>query len=167
MNKITATAEQVNSDLKIRLLSRTDGRSTSIRLDIYTWDAIEHLASKYGQTWQQWANIVLDAKPETNNMAGELRRAVIHQLMYDTAGAGGVTLPSSHQIVGHGYQRMTDAETERFLKEAHVLHEDRRFTIFSVIIGHHGPSQTPFVCIKNQLLGGLNLLMEQRTGDGI
>jgi hypothetical protein len=37
--------------------------------------------------------------------------------------------------------------------------EDRRFTIFSVVIGFHGPNQAPFVCIKNQLLGGLNLLL--------
>lgn len=160
MNKITATAEQVNSDLKIRLLPRTDGRTTSIRLDIFTWDAIEHLASKYDQTWQQWANTVLNAKPETNNMAGELRRAVIHQLMHDTAGAGTVGLPSSHQIAGKSYKRMTDAETARFLKEAHVIHEDQRFTIFSVVIGYHGPAQTPFICVKNQLLGGLNLLLQ-------
>lgn len=77
MNKITASAEPVNSDLKIRLLPRTNGKNTSIRLDIFTWDAIEHLASKYSQTWQQWANAVLDAKPKTNNMAGELRRAAL------------------------------------------------------------------------------------------
>lgn len=165
MNTITATAEQINSDLKIRLLPRAEGKTTSIRLDIFTWDAIEHLASKHGQTWQQWSNTVLDANPETNNMAGELRRAVIHQLMYDTAGAGTVDLPSFHQIVGKSYNRMTDAETERFLKEAHVLHEDRRFTIFSVVIGYHGPSQTPFVCIKNQLLGGLNLLLEDASNE--
>jgi len=165
MNKITASAEPVNSDLKIRLLPRTNGKNTSIRLDIFTWDAIEHLASKYSQTWQQWANAVLDAKPKTNNMAGELRRAALHQLMYDTAGAGTVALSSSHQIAGKSYKRMTDAETERFLKEAQVLHEDRRFTIFSVVIGYHGPSQTPFVCVRNQLLGGLNLLMES-DGNG-
>jgi len=159
MNKNIATAEQINSDLKIRLLPRTNGKTTSIRLDFFTWDAIEHLASKYGQTWQQWANTVLDANPETNNMAGELRRAVIHQLMHDTAGAGTVDLPFTHQIAGNSYQRMTDAETERLMKEAHIIHEDRRFTIFSVVIGFHGPSQAPFVCIKNQLLGGLNLLL--------
>lgn len=160
MNKITATAEQVSSDLKIRLLPRTDGRPTSIRLDIFTWDAIEHLASKYGQTWQQWANTVLDAKPETNNMAGELRRAVIHQLMYDHAGAGTVELETNHHITGKRYRRLTNAEAESYLKQSHIIHEDARFSVFSLVIGFHGPTQTPFVCIRSRLLGGLDLLLE-------
>lgn len=156
--------ERANPDLKIRAFTRADGKVTSLRLDVFTWQAIEQLAAQRGQRWQDWAAEVLDANPETNNMAGSLRQAAIAQLMSGATGAGAITLSSEHQIAGRVYRRVTDKELKSFLKESQVIHEDRKFTIFSVLIGFHGPKQTPFVCIRSQLLGGLHLLLE-RGGD--
>ena len=48
-------------------------KKTTIKLENHFWQAIEGLATKNGQTWKQWVESTLSAKPIGINSASWLR----------------------------------------------------------------------------------------------
>ena len=146
---------------KLRTLSVHGGtKQTSLRLDSITWTAIDYLASRDGIRWQDWATRVIDANYETNNMAGELRQAVIQQLMgINGENSGEVLLPEYHAILGTSYKQLDDAGVDEALKRAVILHRNDSFVTFTIIAGFLSNEEgMPFLCIRNNLRGARHLL---------
>jgi hypothetical protein len=78
---------------------RTAGGSlrTTIRLEKAWWAAIDTLAEKNGQDWQQWATDILKTKPEQVGVAGWLRLSVLAASGGTGMGGAGGSLPSHRE----------------------------------------------------------------------
>ncbi|SBT03888.1 conserved hypothetical protein [Candidatus Accumulibacter aalborgensis] len=154
--------QKTSREPRLRALSLSGGtRQTSLRLDGITWSAIDLLAARQGIRWQDWATRIIDANSQTGNMAGELRQAVIEELLDATIGheSSVVTLPEHHAILGASYHRVHDQVLDTALIGASVLHRDDSFVSFSVIVGGlDGDAPKPFLCIQNRLQGEPHLL---------
>jgi hypothetical protein len=70
-----------------------------------------------------------------------------------------VPLLDAHPIVGLEYQRLGTIALNDFMLDAEIMAEDNFFTSFTLVLGMHGPEETPFVCIKNRVEDGLHLLI--------
>jgi hypothetical protein len=60
---------------------------------------------------------------------------------------------------GYMYYRLTSAQLQLFLLGAEIDLEDDRCDGFTMLVGTNGNDETPFICIKNQNLDGLHLLI--------
>ncbi len=72
---------------------------------------------------------------------------------------GHVPLFGIHPIVGSEYQRLGTVALNDFMLDAQIMVEDAFFTSFTLVLGTHGPDESPFVCIRNRVEDGLHLLI--------
>lgn len=160
--------EKASNEQKLRSLSVGGGtRQTSLRLDTVTWAAIDHLAAREGLRWQEWANRVIDANRGTSNMAGELRKAVIEQLLANAdQGSAQIQLPEPHTMLGTSYSKLNDADLADKLADAFILHRDDSFESFSVIVGFlNDEARQPFLCVQNRLRGAQHMFAALQAND--
>lgn len=146
-----------------RGITLTNGKKTSFHLEAAAWAVIDYIAASEGRKWQRWANEVLDAKDDVENLSSVIRAAAMDNLlnrqrMIDTE-VGTEVLDEHHEIIGTEYYRIDDEALQSELDAAHVTHRDNAFNGFEVIAGYRGiPGEpaAPFLCIRSALRDDLH-----------
>jgi len=151
-----------------RGITLTSGKKTSLHLEVATWAVIDYIAASEGRKWQRWANEVLDAKDDVQNVSSVIRAAAMDNLlnrqrMID-AEVGTEVLDEHHEIVGREYYRIDDEALQSELVAAQITHRDSAFNGFEVIAGYRGiPGEpaAPFLCIRSALRDDLHAFIVQ------
>lgn len=151
-----------------RGITLTNGKKTSLHLEVATWAAIDYIAASEGRKWQRWANEVLDTKDEVQNFSSVIRAAAMDNLlnrqrMID-AEVGTEVLDEHHEIIGTEYYRIDDEALQSELDAARITHRDNAFDGFEVIAGYRGiPGEraAPFLCIRSVLRDDLHAFIVQ------
>src|SRR4051812_1155362 len=88
----------------LRTLKLPSGTTTSLRLSVADWQAIDQTAADQGKHWAEWARAVVDAHPDQGNRAGLLRRKALaaafeRELLAERAERQGLARESEHPML--------------------------------------------------------------------
>jgi hypothetical protein len=142
-----------------RTFSQKDGKRLAIRLEPETWAAIDLLASRYGQRWQQWASAVLAAHPTPLNVTGFLRTAAMEALIGRLSEASGQFDPPT--AMSHPLLRLVtpvDRQClEQELRDSDDLYAvDMGGFVLHAVNRHQGG---PALIIENKVIGQLSVVI--------
>lgn len=73
-----------------KMIPLPDGKRAGIKLSDATWQAIELLAEKRGQTWREWCAAAIEATPDSGNLTAAVRDAAMSELLAATVFGGRV-----------------------------------------------------------------------------
>lgn len=146
-----------------RMLTGVTGKRSSVKLDQPTWQAIDWLAGRRGQSWQDWCNSVLANVTDDDNQTATLREAAMAGLLGATIfpdlqdRAEQLALQDANALMRNS-GTMDDSLLNSTLKRAKVQ-GGSDFGGFEVLFGFD-ESGTDCIWIKNRIAGGLHFAIQ-------
>ena len=149
----------IKSDRITRTFAR-NGTRIVLRLEPEAWDAIELVATRYGQKWQQWVSRVLDASPDVVNVTGLVRAAAMDALVSRVEEATGRYDPEP-ACMSHPLLKLVTPVDRATLEQELAGSDDVYAADFGGFVLHavNRRQGGPALIIENKMIGQLSVVI--------
>jgi len=147
-------------EIKQRNLLLTSGKRISLKFDEKTWQAIDVLAEKCGQSWREWCAEVIEMIPKGDNITASIRAFAINDLLAEVAFIAPTESMGAYQPIGFrvSSQFWDDNHFRETLAAGSIENGTSDCCSFTVVTGTDEFGRVAYY-IENKLKGAPHLII--------